>query len=261
VRRLTLTLSTADGHTRQTSVQIEQVLLAGYTGRDRARVTDHVRELAALGVPPPERVPAVYVVGPERLTTASEVAVHGSRTSGEAEFYLVPTPRGVLVGAGSDHTDRAHEAVDVEEAKARCPKPISRAVWRYADVRGHWDDLELRSWVSDAEGRRLYQEGRLEALLPVDDLLAELATAGYPPHHQRIIFGGTLPTTGGLVYGHRFEVELYDPVLGRRLGCAYDVVQASGPEPRPQPGSAPGSEASPEPGPATLPPVADPPPP
>ena len=244
MRRLTLTLSTPDGPTRRLTVEIQQVLLAGYTGRDRARVADHVRELAALGVAPPERVPAVYVVEPDLLTISTEVAVHESRTSGEAEFYLVPTPRGVLVGAASDHTDRAHEAVDVEQAKARCPKPISRAVWRYADVRGHWDDLELRSWVSDGGGRRLYQEGRLEALLPVDDLLAELATAGYSPHHQRIIFGGTLPTAGGLVYGHRFEVELYDPVLGRRLGCAYDVVQASDPQS----------------GPATLPPAADAPP-
>jgi hypothetical protein len=244
MKRLTLTLSTPDDHTRRVSVAIGQVLLAGYTGRDRARVTEHIRELAALGVAPPQRVPAVYVVEPELLTTATEAVVHGSHTSGEAEFYLVPTSRRLLVGAGSDHTDRAHEAVDVEQSKALCPKPISRTVWRYEDVRGHWDDLQLRSWVSDAEGRRLYQEGRLEALLPVDDLFAELAAAGYPPHQQRIIFGGTLPTTGGLVYGHRFEVELFDPVLDRRLGCAYDVARA--------PGAAPG--------PATLSPVAGTPP-
>jgi hypothetical protein len=224
VRRFTLNVSTADGRTRRVAAEIGQVLLAGYTGRDRARVMEHVRELAALGVAPPERVPAVYAVSPERLTMAREVLVHGSRTSGEAEFYLVPTRQGLLVGAGSDHTDRAHEAVDVNQAKALCPKPISQAVWRYEDVQRHWDEIRLRSWVSDTGGRHLYQEGPLEALLPVDDLLAELAAAGHTPLQQRIVFGGTLPTTGGLVYGHRFEVELYDPVLDRRLGCAYDIV-------------------------------------
>jgi hypothetical protein len=233
VSRLTLTVSTADGQTRRVPVEIGRVLLAGYTGRDRARVTAHVRELAALGVAPPERVPAVYVVEPERLTTAGEVVVQGSRTSGEAEFYLVPTPQGLLVGAGSDHTDRAHEAVDVGQAKALCPKPISREVWRYEDAQRHWDEIELRSWVSDAGGRRVYQEGRLDALLSVDDLFAELAAAGHALLRQRIVFGGTLPTAGGLVYGHRFEVELYDPVLDRRLGCAYDVARAGAAGPLP----------------------------
>ncbi|MGH2355590.1 MAG: DUF2848 family protein, partial [Chloroflexota bacterium] len=130
------------------------------------------------------------------------------------------------VGVGSDHTDRAHEAINVDQSKAMCPKPISRVVWRYEDVRDHWDSLELRSWVTDTEGRRLYQEGRLAALLGVDDLLAELRAAGHGDLRAHAVFGGTLPAIGGLVFGQRFEVELYDPVLDRRLGCAYDVTPA-----------------------------------
>jgi hypothetical protein len=39
-----------------------------------------------------------------------------------------------------------------------------------------------------------------------------------------MIFGGTLPTIGGFAFGSHFEVELFDPVLERRLRCGYDVV-------------------------------------
>lgn len=225
--RLQLVVNHAGGRSRPIEADIARVLLAGYTGRDRAKVLEHVRELAALGVAPPARVPSIYVVPPALVTTESRVQVTGTETSGEAEFFLLLTPEGVLVGAGSDHTDRAHEAVNVDESKAMCPKPIARQVWPYAEVSPHWDRLELRSWVTDAAGRRLYQEGPLEALLPVGALLEELASAGHVDLAGHAVFGGTLPTHGGLVYGHHFEVELHDPVLGRSLTCAYDVVAAA----------------------------------
>lgn len=41
------------------------------------------------------------------------------------------------------------------------------------------------------------------------------------------MFGGTPPTIGGLAFGRRFEVELFDPVLDRRLSCAYDVTRTT----------------------------------
>ena len=234
MKTLTLTVRTADGRAEPVSAPLLQALLVGYTGRDRTQVLAHVQELAALGVAPPARVPAVYVVDAGLVTTESRVAVGSSHTSGEAEFYLLPTDRGLLVGAGSDHTDRAHERIDVAAAKARCPKPISREAWPFEEVRAHWDRLELRSWVpggtggtgeAGERGRRLYQESRLDALLPVDTLLAALAAAGHGDLSGRIVFGGTVPVRGEVVYGQRFEVELRDPVLGRRLTCAYDVVR------------------------------------
>ena len=227
MRRLTLTLAAPDQAARALSVDVQEVLLAGYTGRDRARVAEHIRELATLGVAPPARVPAVYTVPPALLTTEATIAASPAYTSGEAEFFLLPRQDGeVLVGAGSDHTDRQHEAIDVDESKARCPKPVCPLLWRYADLRDHWDRLELRSWITGphAGAGRLYQEGRLAALLPVEDLLQEVRAAGHPQLQHRIVFGGTLPTIGGLAFGHHFAVELYDPVLDRRLTCAYDVT-------------------------------------
>jgi hypothetical protein len=213
-----------DGRSQPARFQVQQVLLAGYTGRDQAKVREHIHELEALGVAPPPRVPMVYVVEPELLTTGASLVVSGPETSGEAEFYLIPSDQGLLVGVGSDHTDRKHEAIDVAESKTLCPKAISRQVWRYDDLKDHWDQLEIRAWVTNNGERQLYQDGRLDAFLTVEDVLAELAKAGHADLTQRLVFGGTLATLSGFVYGQHFETQLRDPVLNRTLTCAYNIV-------------------------------------
>lgn len=206
------------------ALPVHRVLIAGFTGRDRAKVMEHVKEMEELGVAPPERIPMIFVVGPELLTSEPRVAVSGPQTSGEVEFFLVHHQGRVYVGVGSDHTDRAHEAVDITESKAMCPKPISDSAWDYDDVKDHWDALEIRSWITDSRGRRIYQEGKVDSMLAVPDLLAALRDWGYTALDGHLVFGGTLPTAEGFVYGSHFEVELRDPVLGRSLRHAYDIV-------------------------------------
>jgi 2-keto-4-pentenoate hydratase/2-oxohepta-3-ene-1,7-dioic acid hydratase in catechol pathway len=39
-----------------------------------------------------------------------------------------------------------------------------------------------------------------------------------------VMFGGTLPALGGIRPADRFEMELLDPVLKRRITHAYDVA-------------------------------------
>lgn len=218
-----LDLCEADGASMPVSLPIEQVILVGYTGRDRAAVLDHIRELELLGVAPPERVPAIFTVDADLVATEPCLIVNAQETSGEAEFFVLASPLGLLVGVGSDHTDRHLEAIDIAASKARCGKVISRQVWRLSAVEAHWDVLELRAWTTSTDGRVLYQSGRLDAILPVPALLSEVERAGFVTG-GRLIFGGTLPTLGGFVYGSRFEVELRDPVLRRELRCEYDVV-------------------------------------
>ena len=228
MKNLALTVVEKDGRSSPASFRVQQVLLAGYTGRDRAKVTEHIDELTKLGVAPPERVPMVYIVPPELLSTEPKMTVAGPETSGEVEFYLVPTADGLLVGVGSDHTDRKEEAIDVAASKVLCSKVLSRQVWRYDDLQDHWDRIEIRSWVTDDAGRHPYQDGRLDSFMIVENILRELAGAGYNDLDERVIFGGTLPTLGGFVYGRRFEAELRDPVLERSLTCDYDVVLRAG---------------------------------
>jgi hypothetical protein len=216
-------LCEANGTSVPLQLAFDEVILVGYTGRDRTAVLEHIRELETLGVAPPDRVPAIYRVAADLVTSDSRLTVSGPSTSGEAEFFVLHSPFGVLIGVGSDHTDREHEAIDVAASKALCGKVISRQVWRFSDVAAHWDQLELRAWTTDDAGRELYQSGSLGTLLGVPDLLAEVAAAGIVVD-QKLIFGGTLPTIGGFTFGQRFEVELHDPVLERTLRCAYDVV-------------------------------------
>ncbi len=152
----------------------------------------------------------------------SVLEVESLKTSGETDIFLVPASDGLLVGTGSDHTGREQEAVDVSYSKGLCPKVLSAEVWRYEDVRAHFDEIELSSWVTDADGRRLYQGGRLDSFLSVEDLLEEINKAGHN-FENHLIFCGTLPAIGGLSFGSRFEGLLHDPVLGRELSYSYEV--------------------------------------
>jgi Protein of unknown function (DUF2848) len=223
VKTLEFEIAERSGAKTPASIPIEEILLAGYTGRDRAAVLEHIRELEKIGVAPPPAVPMIYVADASLLTMEDSVEVDELETSGEAEACFVLHDGEPLVCAGSDHTDRKHESVDIAESKTLCGKPISRTVWRLADVRDHWDDLELRSWATQNGVRRLYQEGRMRDFMTVDALMSELAKAGHDQLQQRFIFGGTLPTLEGLICGDRFEVELHDPLLQRSIGCAYEV--------------------------------------
>jgi hypothetical protein len=219
-----LHVESADRHVIGIGVEVRQVLLAGYTGRDRAAVMAHVRELEALGVAPPQRIPSVFVVNPWSVQVVDVIEASGPETSGEVEVVFIRDGEGLLVGVGSDHTDRACEAVDIDEAKRRCPKPVGSVFWKHEEVADHWDELELRSWMTDGIDRRLYQEGALAELLPVDELFDELRGIGFEPGRGTVVFGGSLATLGGLRFGERFDVELRDPVLGRSISWGYRVA-------------------------------------
>jgi len=220
---LALRVCETDGQVTEIAVPIEHVILVGYSGRDRDAVLEHIRELETLGVPPPERVPAIYPVAPDLVTTGSRLAVDAPRTSGEAEFVIIPSAAGYLVAVGSDHTDRERETIDVAASKGACGKVISNEVWRLDAIQAHWDTLELRAWSTDARGRVLYQSGDLGALLTPEQLVVEVARFGAETA-RTLIFSGTVATIGGFAFGSRFEVELRDVVLDRQLRCAYDVV-------------------------------------
>jgi uncharacterized protein DUF2848 len=205
------------------AVSVDRLIIAGWTGRDRAAVDHHIAELAAIGVKPPRAVPCFYAVGASLLTTASVLDVVGVDSSGEVEFVLVSTPEGLCVGVGSDHTDRKVEAYGVTVSKQMCPKPIGPELWRLADVEAHWDRLELRSHVVRAGTRTLYQEGAVSRMLAPADLIARMPGSPGTLPADTAMFCGTLPVQGAIGGGERFEIELADPVKRRRLRHAYAV--------------------------------------
>jgi hypothetical protein len=215
----------ADAAPTTRDVTVNRIVNCGYTGRDQASVRAHVDELAAEGVDPPDTIPALFPKPNHLLATGPSIEVTGARTSGEAEFVLIDTDGTTLVGVGSDHTDRELERDDVLVSKTVCPNVVGKDFWRLADVDAHWDELRLRGQVV-REGKRIeYQDGTLEEILPPADLQDFVTSHTEGDLEATALFSGSLPTvTDELIPGERFEAELYDPVLDRRLRCAYDVA-------------------------------------
>ena len=216
---LELTLIDADSvATRR--VAIDELVIAGWTGRDRHAVEKHIAELAALGVQRPSSTPVFYRVSAPRLTTAESVEMLGDKSSGEVEFVLLKTAGRLWVGTGSDHTDRDVETYDVAVSKQLCDKPLAPQFWALEDVEGHWDRLVLRSWIVENGARVLYQEGAVTAMLPPRDLLQRFAGGGALTDGT-VMFCGTLAAHGGVRPSAEFTFELADPVRERRIGHRY----------------------------------------
>lgn len=219
---LTFSAATLSGP-RALEARIDDLVIAGWTGRDAAAVEAHIAELERLGVKRPAATPIFYRVSASLLTTEAAIEVAGPDTSGEVEPVLVSLADGLFVGVGSDHTDRKAETQGVTLAKQLCAKPISAMLWPYGEVAPHWDRLVLRSWATVEGRRRLYQEGPVSALRAAPELMAKyLGGNGILPRGT-VMFCGTLAVQGGIAPADRFEIELADPVLGRRLGHTYDV--------------------------------------
>jgi hypothetical protein len=205
------------------ALDIDTLVIAGWTGRNAEAVEHHIRELEAIGVPRPKRVPLFYRAAAANLSCAPRIEVVGAGSSGEVEFVLVSAPSGLWVGVGSDHTDRELEKQSVPLSKQVCAKPIAAALWPYASVAAHWDRLELRSWAWIGGERRVYQSGSVSAIRRPADLIRGFCGSEQLPVGTAM-FCGTLPVQAQVEFAGRFEFELADPVLDRVLRHAYDVV-------------------------------------
>ena len=205
------------------TLAIDQAVIAGWTGRDPVARDRHIAELEAIGIARPATTPIYYRVAARRLTTADSIEVSGGDSSGEVEFVLIGWQGRILVGLGSDHTDRKVEAYSVTVSKQMCDKVMAPVLWELEDVAGHWDRMILRShaWIDGA--RVLYQEGTLDHMLPVAELIQRgFGGKGLPDGCA--MFGGTFAAKGGIRPASRFEYELEDPVLKRSIRHAYDVI-------------------------------------
>ena len=200
------------------------LVIAGFTGRNKSAVDDHIRELVNEGIQAPESVPAFYLLTPDLLTHATHIEVPTPETSGEVEPVLLCLPEGWYVAVGSDHTARDLERVDIEESKKACSKPVSTEVWPYKEVGRQWDQIVARSWASVDGEEVLYQEAPLGELLPVPEIAQTLEQKTREKADGAAIFLGTVPLlTDGFVFSGRYRVELHDPANARHLSFAYQA--------------------------------------
>jgi len=204
---------------RYEGVAIGTLVIAGWTGRNQEALESHIRELEALGVARPKSTPIFYRVAASLLTTAGAIQVSGANSSGEVETVIFSLADGLWVGLGADHTDRKAETFGVSLSKQMCAKPVAPEVWRFDDVRPHWDKLVLRSWAWIGGQRQPYQEGAVATMRPPEDLIARYGGLGA----GAAMFGGTLAVKGGIRAADSFEMELEDPVLRRSIRHRYDV--------------------------------------
>ncbi|MFD1796595.1 DUF2848 domain-containing protein [Paracoccus aurantiacus] len=202
----------------------ENLVIAGWTGRDEAAIRHHIDELAALGVTPPSATPLFYRVSAALLTTASRIEVVGTATSGEVEPMILQASGQRWLGLGSDHTDRELEAYSVAASKQVCAKPCAPALWQWETVADRLDDLRLESWIEEGGVWVPYQDGTLAAIRPLADLIDGSDLGQLSSGAPAAMMCGTFGAKGGVRPAARFRMRLSDSVLGREITHEYETV-------------------------------------
>jgi len=214
----TMTTEAADS----ARIPVTSLIIAGWTGRDKAAVEKHIRELEELGIARPASTPIYYRASATRVTTATSIESTGEASSGEVEFVVAQWQGKLWIGVGSDHTDREVEKYNITVSKQMCDKPIAPAFWTFEDVAGHWDRLVMRSFIYENGKRVLYQEGTVASMLDPQTLIDGLGHEKKLPEGT-MMFCGTFAAKGGIRPASRFEFEIEDPVLKRKIEHGYDI--------------------------------------
>ncbi|MGN6388595.1 MAG: DUF2848 domain-containing protein [Burkholderiaceae bacterium] len=211
------------GAPRRLDVDIRNLVVAGWAGRDVAAIEHHIEELLALGVPRPSAVPLYYRIGDNQLTQSTRVQVVGDTTSGEVETFVFAAGGELYVSLASDHTDRKLETHSVALSKQVCAKPVGTTAWRLADVSDYWDELVIRSHIEENGATVLYQEGALASLRTPMDLIAGYANGAAVLPNGTGMTCGTVAAIGGIRPSRSFSMELFDPRRNRTLRHRYDI--------------------------------------
>jgi len=218
---LTFTCVHQDGQT-SLSPAANEMVIAGWAGRNREAIEHHIAELAAIGVPRPSRVPLFYRVAAQTLSQADTVEVVGADTSGEVEPLLFVHDGELFISVTSDHTDRQLETHSVALSKQVCTKPVGRQAWRWREVKPHWDAMMLRSWIVADDGSEiLYQEGTAGSLISPETLLQQYLGERALPRTGLAMSCGTVGTIGAIRPAKRLRICLHDPVLRREISHCY----------------------------------------
>ena len=222
--------SVAAAGTRATQllhVALRQLVIAGWTGRDAAAIAHHIEELEAIGVPRPSSVPLYYRVGAGLLTQSDVIEALGPHSSGEAEPMLFFAAGEWWLTVASDHTDRQVETYSVAVSKQMCAKPVAATAWRWRDVAGHQDELQLRSRILEDGVWVDYQAGTFASIRPLAGLRDGIYAAEGGEEGRFMTCGtlGAIPNARGegIRPAAEMELEIHDPRHGRRIVHRYAV--------------------------------------
>jgi Protein of unknown function (DUF2848) len=200
----------------------------GFTIRDAAKMQAHLDEVEKEGVPRPhtDNPPIIFPISSWATITDSHVPVQYGKTSGEIEIVTLVWGAEVYVGVGSDHTDRALEAVDIPWSKQVTPNILAPVVWRWQDVAAHWDAVQMESFVTEGGQRKLFQKaGVAEFWTPIemrDSLHGRIVPV---TEGGMVLFSGTVVSVDHqLSYAREWTIRMTDPVLGRTIEHTYHII-------------------------------------
>lgn len=206
---------------KELSVDLKNLMVVGFSGKDINKTMEHIKELEKAGVKCPREVPVPYQCDPQIVTRKDTIEVIGDKTSGEAEYLILFHDGKFYIGIGSDHTDRALEAISIHKSKQLCLKPCSVEFWDYEEVKDHLASLRIVSTqIVDGETVE-YQNGVAGDMLPFDALLEKVQAE--VPLEDCLIYTGTVPLLHGFKYGSVFSCALVDDVLKRKLELSYRI--------------------------------------
>lgn len=206
-------------------LKINKAFCIGYSGRDKEKTWEHIKELAEIGVPEPEEVPALYPVAVSTLNQYESIEVVGDQTSGEAEIVLIfgDSPEEIYLSVGSDHTDRSLETVDINKSKQVCDKPFAKKAWKIDKVKDYWDQLVLSSEMMVDGKWEKYQENPISSIISLEEIKGFLQKKNVPLTNS-IVFSGTVPLLDGFKYGEKFKTTLFDPITNDSISTEYKII-------------------------------------
>jgi hypothetical protein len=202
---------------------VRRLICAGWVGRDKKALQVHIDEMAEHGVAGPTRTPIYLNFSPYLATTSDAIDVVSKESSGEVEYVIIKGVDDMYIGVGSDQTDRGYEKYSIPASKQMYAKIMAPAAWPYQEIKDHWDQIVLRSWMTIEGKRMLYQEDALAAILSVETLLEQLPMDDNLGTEEIVLFSGTIASKKSLVFGERFDFEMEDPVLKRKITHGYHI--------------------------------------
>lgn len=212
-----------DGSVKQQSFPVRRMYNFGSATRDPDTAVAHQQEVAKSGIFIALDIPAprIYPIAPQALSSADEVAVQCDQTSGEVEIVMVVSDQ-LYVGVGSDHTDRAIETASILASKQACANHLAPLLWPFDEIKDHWDECILRSWVDGA----LYQDVGVNAFLRPEAMIQLLRErVANVPERDFVVYSGTIVSVDKrLGFGDSWRYQLEDPVLQRTIEAQYQVV-------------------------------------
>ena len=196
----------------------------GFTARDQEQMKKNLKALDKMGISYPKEFPQLYPCQKYLLTPKSEIEVVSENTCGEVEYIILKKSEEYFIGVGSDHADKVVEKNSIINSKQLCAKHYSKEFWRLEDVIDHWDDIIIRSYQKEVNGKDklLYQEGHLYQILSVKDTI-QFVEKKLKNKEEYIVFGGSIASHLDVIYGEEFYYEMEDPQLSRKIKSSYKI--------------------------------------